>query len=44
MILFLNFNLMNLAKVKATTLVHYSIGTPKNNEFSICSKWKINYF
>ena len=21
-----------------------SIGTPKNNKFSICSKWKINYF
>ena len=20
-----------------------SIGTPKNNKFSICSKWKINY-
>ena len=21
-----------------------SIGTPKNNKFSICSKWKIHYF
>ena len=21
-----------------------SIGTPKNNKFSICSKWKINFF
>ena len=21
-----------------------SIGTPKNNEFSICPKWKIHYF
>ena len=21
-----------------------SIGTPKNNKFSICSKWKIFYF
>ena len=22
----------------------FSIGTPKNNKFSICSKWKIYYF
>ena len=21
-----------------------SIGTPRNDKFSICSKWKINYF
>ena len=26
------------------TLMCVSIGTPKNNKFSICSKWKIHYF
>ena len=26
------------------TLIYLSIGTPKNSKFSICSKWKINYF
>ena len=26
------------------TLMCLSIGTPKNNKFSICSKWKIYYF
>ena len=26
------------------TLMCLSIGTPKNNKFSICSKWKIDYF
>ena len=26
------------------TLMCLSIGTPKNNTFSICSKHKINYF
>ena len=26
------------------TLMCLSIGTPKNNEFSICSKWKIHYY
>ena len=26
------------------TLMCLSIGTPKNNKFSICSKWKIRYF
>ena len=26
------------------TLMCLSIGTPKNNEFFICSKWKIHYF
>ena len=26
------------------TLMCLSIGTPKNNNFSICSKWKIHYF
>ena len=25
-------------------LMCLSIGTPKNNKFSICSKWKIHYF
>ena len=24
--------------------INLSIGTPANNKFSICSKWKINYF
>ena len=28
----------------ANTLMCLSIGTPKNNKFSICSKWKIYYF
>ena len=27
-----------------TTLMCLSIGTPKNNKFSICFKWKIHYF
>ena len=27
-----------------STLMYLSIGTPKNNKFSICSKWKIHYF
>ena len=26
------------------TLMCLSIGTPKNDKFSICSKWKIRYF
>ena len=26
------------------TLMCLNIGTPKNNKFSICSKWKIHYF
>ena len=26
------------------TLMCLSIGTPKDNKFSICSKWKIHYF
>ena len=26
------------------TVMCLSIGTPKNNKFSICSKWKINVF
>ena len=29
---------------KLNTLMCLSIGTPKNNKFSICSKWKIHYF
>ena len=28
----------------AITLMCLSIGTPKNNKFSICSKWKIHKF
>ena len=24
--------------------MYFSIGTPKHNKFSICPKWKINYF
>ena len=28
----------------ANTLMCLSIGTPKNNKFSICSKWTIHYF
>ena len=28
----------------AITVMCLSIGTPKNNKFSICSKWKIYYF
>ena len=27
-----------------STVMCLSIGTPKNNKFSICSKWKIHYF
>ena len=30
--------------IKWDTLMCVSIGTPKNNKFSICSKWKIHYF
>ena len=30
--------------VKVFTVMCLSIGTPKNNKLSICSKWKINYF
>ena len=29
---------------KGCTLKCLSIGTPKNNKFSICPKWKIYYF
>ena len=29
---------------KISTLICLSIGAPKNNKFSICSKWKIHYF
>ena len=29
---------------KKSTLFCLSLGTPKNNKFSICSKWKIDYF
>ena len=29
---------------KISTLICLSIGTPKNNKFCICSKWKTHYF
>ena len=29
---------------QVNTLMCLSIGTPKTNKFSICSKWKIHYF
>ena len=29
---------------KLLTIMRLNIGTPKNNKFSICSKWKIYYF
>ena len=32
------------SKILYTTVMCLSIGTPKNNKFSICSKWKIYYF
>ena len=31
-------------KPEENTLMCLSIGTPKNNKFSICPKWKIHYF
>ena len=34
----------NLNKLKQITLMCLSIGTPKDNKFSICPKWKIHYF
>ena len=34
----------NLGIIFHITVMCLSIGTPKNNQFSICSKWKINYF
>ena len=33
-----------MGKSSVNTLMCLSIGTPKNNKFSICSKWKIHYF
>ena len=33
-----------LSKDNNITLMCLSIGTPKNNKFSICPKWKIHYF
>ena len=35
---------MTLDGYRGCTLMCLSIGTPKNNKFSICSKWKIHYF
>ena len=37
-----NYNVSSLSVWN--TLMCLSIGTPKNNKFSICSKWKIHYF
>ena len=33
-----------MEKQEIITLICSSIGTAKNNKFSICSKWKIHYF
>ena len=33
-----------IAHVQIITVMCISIGTPKSNKFSICSKWKIYYF
>ena len=35
---------MSFALLSVNTLMCLSIGTPKNNKFSICPKWKIHYF
>ena len=37
-------NLFKVGMVIRLTLMCLSIGTPKNNKFSICSKWKIHNF
>ena len=34
----------SIAPISENTLMCLSIGTPKNNKFSICPKWKIHYF
>ena len=41
--LYSQFNKIVSIVVKPT-LMCLSIGTPKNNKFSICPKWKIHYF
>ena len=40
----LHFRKTKLQTVYSGTLMCLSIGTPKNNKFSICPKWKIHYF
>ena len=37
-------NAFGCKSVTSFTLMCLSIGTPKNNKFSICPKWKIHYF
>ena len=39
-----NGQIINLGTNFADTLLCLSFRTPKNNKFSICSKWKIDYF
>ena len=36
--------ILNEHELKNYTIMCLSIGTPKDNKFSICSKWKIYYF
>ena len=36
--------IFNYPGVELHTLMCLSIGTPKDNKFSICSKWKIHSF
>ena len=43
-VFFRNNHFTTLYRNKVSTLMCLSIGTPKNNKFSICSKWKIYYF
>ena len=38
------WSIMKLLKCPKSTVMCLSIGTPKSNKFSICSKCKINYF
>ena len=37
-------SMCQMVLLELITLMCLSIGTPKNNKFSICSKWKIHYF
>ena len=37
-------SMFNMLREELLTLMCSSIGTPKSNKFSICSKWEINYF
>ena len=40
----MNFSFEILRVDCIATVLSLSFGTPKNNQFSICSKWKIDYF